>query len=134
MAFRNTTKGSSFTFFLILLLGISFLTPLYHSHLHTSGHHQESSGDHAFFHDGPSHNGLSANDQHNGFHLHIKKDIGTDSRLQFKDKSLKPDLCAETEVPASAEPLKCRRAEHEEGLVSQSITYDLPYGLSPPTV
>ncbi len=127
-------SGSPATLCLILLLSIAFLVPLYHSHDHAADHHPENSIDHVLLYDESVHDGLSADQQHNGSHLHIKKDIaGADTHLQFKSRSQKPDLSAVTELRVLAEHHSFAFEEHAQTSVFRSNSYDCPSGLSPPT-
>src|SRR4030066_1666667 len=105
MALRISHRSSSpLTLFLALVLSLAFLAPLYHSHDHAADYHHENCGDHMLLHDGSVHNGLSADQQHNGSHLHIKKDIcRTGTHQRFKSSSLTPDLCAVIESPVFAQ-------------------------------
>lgn len=119
---------------LIFVLCIAFLAPLYHSHDHAGDYYQENDDDHALLHDVSVHEDLSTGEQHNGSHLHIKKDIGrTDRFLYLNGKSLNPHLCAVTESPVFAEHLTCRRARHTRAFVFRSNTSAYHSGLSPPT-
>jgi hypothetical protein len=115
------------------MLSIAFLSPLYHSHDHAADHHPENGDDHVSLHDGASHEGLSVDQLHNGSHLHIKKDIGrTDDRLRFTGRSLKPDLCAVTELLVLAEHHSCAFEKHTQTSIFRSNTCDCLSGLSPP--
>ena len=127
-------SGSPLTLCLICVLSIAFLAPLYHSHNHTGDYHQGYSGDHVLLQDGSCDKGLSANQQHNGSHLHIKKDIGrTDTHLRFESSSPAPDLCAVTESPVFTEYLSCTLIKHTNALILRSNSRACLSGLSLPT-
>lgn len=135
MALKSLHRsGSPLTLCLICVLSIAFLAPLYHSHNHTGDYHQENSGDHVVLYDGAGHEGLSTNRQHNGSHLHIKKDIGrTDTHLRIESSSIKPDLCAATESPVFTGYLSCILRNHTKTLIFRSNSRVCLSGLSPPT-
>lgn len=134
MALKKTKSGSALTVSLILLLTITFLAPLYHSHNHAEDHHQENNYDHVLLHDGSGHEGLSDSEQHNDPHLHIKKDVGiTDTRLHLNGKSLNPDLWTVTGSPVSTEHISSTYAKHTQSPIFRSSSYDCLSGLSPPT-
>jgi len=135
MALKHPYRsGSPLILCLIFVFSIAFLAPLYHSHDHAGDHHRENGEDHALFHDVSVHEDLSTGEQHNGSHLHIKKDIGrTDRFLHLNGKSLNPDLCAVTASSVFAEHLTCRRAKHTRAFVFRSNTCAYHSGLSPPT-
>jgi hypothetical protein len=116
------------------VLCIAFLAPLYHSHDHAGDYYQENGNDHALLHDVSAHEDLSTSEQHNGSHLHIKKDIGrTDTRLHLNGKSLNPDLCTLTVSPVFAERLTCRRAKNTQAFAFRNNACSYHSGLSPPT-
>lgn len=135
MALMNSHRsGSLLTLCLILLLSIVFLAPLYHSHNHTGDYHQGCSGDHVLLQAGSCNKGLSANQQHNGSHMHIKKDIGrTDTRLSFNSDTLEPDLCVVTESPIFTEHISCTFAKHTKPLIFRYNSRACLSGLAPPT-
>jgi hypothetical protein len=115
------------------MLGIAFLVPVYHSHDHTGVYHQGDSDDHVLFHDASAHECLSVGDQHNGSHLHIKKDIGlTWSHQHSKGKSLRPDVCAIADSPVHTRYLTGIRSKYARAVVFRSNAYDCLSGLSPP--
>jgi len=135
MALKKTKSGSDLTFILILLITIAFLAPLYHSHNHTGDYHQGYSCDHVLLHDDSVHDSLPTGHQHNGSHLHIKKDIDrTDTHLRFKDSSLTPALFAVTEPHVFTEYLSCTLIKHTKALIFRNDSRDCLSGLSPPTV
>lgn len=131
MALKITKIGSALTVSLILLLTVTFLAPLYHSHNHTGDYHQGYSGEHVVLHDGSGPAGLQ---QHNGSHLHIKKDLcRTDARLSFNGSSIRPDLCVATESLFFTEPIASTFAKHINPLIFRSNFRICLSGLSPPT-
>lgn len=133
MVLKRLHTSSPLTVYLILVLSIVFLTPLYHSHNHAADNHQENNGEHVLLHDGAGHEGTSPVQQHNGSHLHIKKDIGrTDNHLRFKSNSLMPDLYAVTESPAFTEYLSDTLIKHTKALILRSNSRTCLTGLSPP--
>lgn len=136
MALKSPHKtGSPLTLCLILLLSIAFLAPLYHSHDHAADYHQENSDDHMLLHDGSGHEGMSAGQQHNGSHLHIKKDIGrTETHLRFKSSSRTQDLCAVAESPVFAQHLSCTLVKQVKTPIFRSKSRACLSGRSPPTV
>ena len=118
---------------LILLLSIAFFAPVYHSHDHAGVYHQGDSEDYVLFHDASAHECLSAGDQHNGSHLHIKKNIGrTWSHQHFKGTSLRPDVCAIADSPVHTRHLTCIRSKYVQAAVFRSNACDCLSGLSPP--
>lgn len=125
--------GSPLTLCLILVTGIAFLAPLYHSHTLDDDFHRESGDDHDLLHDGPAHEGLSAGRKHNKSHLHIKRDVArTDTQLHFKGKPVKTHLCAATASSVLTEHISCRRTGHAQASVVRSNSFARPSGLSPP--
>ena len=130
---RPYRPGSPLPLCLTFVLCISFLAPLYHSHDHAGDYHQENGDDHALLHDVSVHEDLSTGEQHNGSHLHIKKDIGrTDTRLYLNGKSLNPDPCTVIGASVFAEHLTCGRATHTQAFVLRRNTCPYRSGLSPP--
>jgi hypothetical protein len=115
------------------MLSIVFLTPLYHSHDHAADYYQENSDDHVLLHDVSVDDSLDTGQQHNGPHLHIKKDIGRTDTYCFKSSSLKPDLCVVTESPVFAEHLSCMLVQYTQTLVFLINSRACLSGLSPPT-
>ena len=130
---RPHTPESPLALCLIFVISIVFLSPLYHSHNHASDYHQENSGEHVLLHDGSGHEGSSPGRQHNGSHLHIKKDIGrTDSHLRFKSSPLTPDLCAVTESPVFIEELLYTLIKDAQTFIFRCNSLACLSGLSPP--
>jgi hypothetical protein len=113
---------------------MAFLAPLYHSHDYPDDYNHESSGDHVLFYVGSSAEGLSAC-QHNGFHLHVRKNIGsTNSRLHSKDQTSKQNIGDETSSPVFPGHLTSRRLSYIQAVVFRSRSCDSSSGLSPPIV
>ena len=132
---RPYRPGSPLPLCLTFVLCISFLAPLYHSHDHAGDYHQENGDDHALLHDVSVLEDLSTGEQHNGSHLHIKKNIGrTETSLRFKSSSLKQDLCVVTESPVFTEHISCTFTKHTKPLIFQNNSRARLSGLSPPTV
>lgn len=127
-------SGSPLTLCLICVLSIAFLAPLYHSHDHAADYHQENGDDHVLLHDVSVDDSLDTGQQHNGPHMHIKKDIGrTDTHQRFKSSSLTPYLCAVTESPVFTEHLSCILIKHTNALTFRNNSRMCLSGLSPPT-
>jgi hypothetical protein len=126
-------SGSPLTLWLVFVLCIVFLAPLYHSHNHVADHHPENSDDHVSIHDGAGHEGLSVDPLHNDSHLHIRKDIGrTEDHQRFRSRSLEPDLCAITDFLIIAEHSLYTIKKHVQTFIFRSNTYACLSGLSPP--
>lgn len=125
--------GSPLTLCLILVIGIAFLAPLYHSHAHDDDFHHENGDGHDALHAGSGHEDLSAGRKHNKSHLHIKRDIArTDTQLHFKGKPVKTHLCAGTASSVLTEHIPCRHTGHDQALFFRSNSSACPSGLSPP--
>ena len=125
--------GSPLTLCLILVMGIAFLAPLYHSHAHDDDFHHESGDGHDVLHAGSAHEGLSAAQKHNTSHLHFKRDIArTDTQLHFKDNPVKTHPCAATASSVLTEHISCRHTGHAQALIFRSNSSARPSGLSPP--
>jgi len=134
MALKDPHKaGTPFTLCLILVLGIAFLAPLYHSHVHDADCHQGNSDDHVLLHAESAHESLSAGEQHNSSHLHITKDIARSvTYLHFKGRSLRASLCAVTTSPVLSGHLTRNRPKYTQAFVFRSNSHDCLSGLSPP--
>lgn len=135
MAFtRLRQSGSPFTLCLILVLGIAFLAPLYHSHAHAGGSHHHDDYDHVLLPDDSSHEKIS-DPQQNSTHLHIKKkDIArTDTHPNLSGKLRKTGVCGAAASPVLPGLLMYTRSKRAETLVFQSILFGCLSGLSPPT-
>lgn len=130
---RIIRSGSPVAFCLILLLSIAFPAPLYHNHDHSGDYHQENHDGHVLLHDSSEHEGLSADEQHDSAHLHLKKDIGrTDTRPHIKGISPDPLLCAVITASFLSESLSFSRLQREQPAACRSTLYDWVSGLSPP--
>jgi len=130
---RSHISESTLALCLVFVLSIAFLAPLYHSHDHAADHHPAVNDDHVQLHEGSDHELLTPHEHHSDLHLHIKKDIGrTDNHLRFTGRSLKPDLCAVTELLVLAEHHSCAFEKHTQTSIFRSNTCDCLSGLSPP--
>ena len=134
MALKNPHRsGSPVMICLVLLISMAFLAPFYHSHEHADDYHHESGDEHVLLHAGSAHEVLSTGLQHNGSHLHIKKDIGrTEMHLRFESSSLKADLYAVIDLSIFTDHLLCTLAEHTQSHIFRSSPCDCLSGLSPP--
>jgi len=127
---RPHRSGSFLNLCLIFVLGISFLSPLYHCHDHAADNHDENSGGHPLLPEGSDHEDLSGNEQHNEAHLHIKTDIGrTDTHRRFKSGA---DAYAAAESPGFTENLLSALMRHSKTLIFRSNVRACLSGLSPP--
>ncbi len=125
-------SGAPLTLCLILVLGATFLAPLYHTHDHAGDFHDRGGHDHILLHDASTGEILVADDEP-GPHLHLLKN-STEAvlHLHLKSTLLRTALCAVTARPMLCGYYACSRSAFTRAALFRSNTCDCLSGLSPP--